>query len=38
MFERMFREGREYAWTFETVVEDGRGAAWPAWGPKKVST
>ncbi len=27
MFERMFREGREYAWTFETVVEDGRGAA-----------
>jgi steroid delta-isomerase-like uncharacterized protein len=27
MFERMFREGRDYAWTFETVVEDGRRAA-----------
>jgi ketosteroid isomerase-like protein len=28
MFERMFREGREYAWTMETVVEtDERAAA-----------
>ncbi len=27
MFARMFREGRDYAWTFETVVENGRRAA-----------
>jgi len=27
MFERMFREGRDYRWTMETVVETGSGAA-----------
>ena len=27
MFERMFHEGSEYAWTMETVVEDERRAA-----------
>jgi steroid delta-isomerase-like uncharacterized protein len=27
MFERMFREGRDYAWTMETVVETDAGAA-----------
>lgn len=27
MFERMFREGRDYAWTMETVVETETGAA-----------
>jgi steroid delta-isomerase-like uncharacterized protein len=27
MFERMFREGRDYEWRFDTVVEDGRRAA-----------
>jgi len=27
MFERMFREGREYAWTMETVVETEECAA-----------
>jgi len=27
MFERMFREGRGYAWTMETVVETETGAA-----------
>ncbi len=27
MFERMFREGRDYRWTMERVVEDGRTAA-----------
>ena len=27
MFERMFREGRDYAWRMETVVEDARHAA-----------
>jgi len=27
MFERMFREGREYRWTMETVVETESGAA-----------
>ena len=27
MFERMFHEGREYRWTMERVVEDGRAAA-----------
>lgn len=27
MFERMFREGRDYVWTFDAVVEDGRRAA-----------
>ncbi len=26
MFERMFREGRDYRWTFEIVVEDARHA------------
>ncbi len=26
-FERMFREGRDYAWTMETVVETETGAA-----------
>jgi steroid delta-isomerase-like uncharacterized protein len=30
MFERMFREGRDYRWTMETVVETdaGAGAEW----------
>ena len=27
MFERMFREGRDYRWTMETVVETDTGAA-----------
>ena len=27
MFERMFREGRDYRWTMETVVETDAGAA-----------
>ena len=27
MFERMFREGRDYAWSMETVVETETGAA-----------
>jgi len=27
MFERMFREGRDYAWTMEAVVETETGAA-----------
>src|SRR2546427_12938725 len=27
MFERMFHEGRDYAWTMEHVVEDDRRAA-----------
>jgi steroid delta-isomerase-like uncharacterized protein len=27
MFARMFREGRDYAWRMEVVVEDGRHAA-----------
>ena len=27
MFARMFREGRDYAWQMERVVEDGRHAA-----------
>ena len=27
MFERMFHEGREYAWTMDAVVEDDRRAA-----------
>src|SRR5258705_11129096 len=27
LFERMFREGRDYAWTMETVVETDEGAA-----------
>ena len=27
MFERMFHEGRDYAWTMERVVEDDRRAA-----------
>jgi steroid delta-isomerase-like uncharacterized protein len=27
MFERMFREGRDYRWSMDTVVEDGRRAA-----------
>jgi steroid delta-isomerase-like uncharacterized protein len=27
MFERMFREGRDYRWTMERVVEDARTAA-----------
>ena len=27
MFARMFREGRDYAWRMETVVEDARHAA-----------
>jgi steroid delta-isomerase-like uncharacterized protein len=27
MFERMFREGRDYRWTMETVVETESGAA-----------
>jgi steroid delta-isomerase-like uncharacterized protein len=27
MFERMFREGRDYEWTMETVVETETGAA-----------
>lgn len=27
MFERMFREGRDYAWVMETVVETGEHAA-----------
>ena len=27
MFERMFHEGREYAWRMDTVVEDARHAA-----------
>src|SRR6266705_5563955 len=27
MFERMFHEGREYAWTMDVVVEDERRAA-----------
>ena len=27
MFERMFREGRDYVWRMETVVEDARHAA-----------
>jgi steroid delta-isomerase-like uncharacterized protein len=27
MFSRMFREGRDYAWRMETVVEDARHAA-----------
>ncbi|HET8532796.1 MAG TPA: nuclear transport factor 2 family protein [Methylomirabilota bacterium] len=27
MFERMFHEGRDYAWTMETVVETETGAA-----------
>lgn len=27
MFERMFREGRDYHWSMDTVVEDGRRAA-----------
>ncbi|HSL48470.1 MAG TPA: nuclear transport factor 2 family protein [Candidatus Deferrimicrobiaceae bacterium] len=27
MFERMFREGRDYAWTMETVVETAERAA-----------
>jgi steroid delta-isomerase-like uncharacterized protein len=27
MFERMFREGREYRWTMDTVVETGERAA-----------
>ena len=27
MFTRMFREGRDYAWRMETVVEDARHAA-----------
>jgi steroid delta-isomerase-like uncharacterized protein len=27
MFSRMFREGRDYAWRMETIVEDARHAA-----------
>jgi uncharacterized protein len=37
MFERMFREGRDYAWRMDIVIEDARHAA-AEWGFQYVVT